>query len=68
MLTGFALVLAAAALQGSFVLPMTLTRKWKWENTWLVFSALGPSDAMAGNAGLATLAAAIVAIAVSQAL
>jgi len=38
---GFALVLAAGVLQGSFVLPMTLTREWKWEHTWLLFSLFG---------------------------
>jgi L-rhamnose-H+ transport protein len=28
-------------MQGSFVLPMKYTRKWEWENTWLVFCFLG---------------------------
>ena len=41
MLTGFALVIAASLCQGSFVLPMTLVRKWRWEQTWLTFSILG---------------------------
>jgi len=41
MLTGFALVLAAGICQGSFVLPMTLARKWRWEHIWAVFSMLG---------------------------
>jgi L-rhamnose-H+ transport protein len=27
--------------QGSFILPMTLTREWKWEHTWATFSLLG---------------------------
>ncbi len=38
---GFVLVLLAALLQGSFVLPMTLVRQWAWEHTWATFSLLG---------------------------
>jgi L-rhamnose-H+ transport protein len=38
---GFLLVLLAALLQGSFVLPMTLVRQWSWEHTWATFSLLG---------------------------
>ena len=41
MLSGFLLILAAAVLQGSFVVPMTRTRGWRWEHTWLAFSVLG---------------------------
>ncbi len=41
LLFGFALILAAGVLQGSFVLPMTLTRHWKWEHNWLAFSVVG---------------------------
>jgi len=41
MLTGFALVIAASLFQGSFILPMTLVRKWRWEQTWITFSILG---------------------------
>jgi L-rhamnose-H+ transport protein len=41
LLSGFMLVLAAGILQGSFILPMTLTRHWKWEHNWAVFSLLG---------------------------
>jgi L-rhamnose-H+ transport protein len=37
-MTGYALVLAAGLLQGSFMLPMKFMRRWAWENTWLVFS------------------------------
>lgn len=37
-MTGYVLVLAAGLLQGSFMLPMKYTRRWAWENTWLVFS------------------------------
>jgi len=35
---GFMLVVLAGGLQGSFFLPMTYTRNWKWEHSWLVFS------------------------------
>ena len=41
LLTGFLLVLLAGLLQGSFVLPMTLVRRWSWEHTWATFSLLG---------------------------
>jgi L-rhamnose-H+ transport protein len=41
LLSGFILVLLAALLQGSFVLPMTLVRRWSWEHTWATFSLLG---------------------------
>lgn len=41
LLTGLMLVLLAGILQGSFVLPMTLTRHWKWEHNWAFFSLLG---------------------------
>jgi L-rhamnose-H+ transport protein len=38
---GLTLVAIAGILQGSFVLPMTMTRAWKWEHTWAAFSFLG---------------------------
>ncbi len=41
LFAGLLLVLVAGILQGSFVLPMTLTRQWKWEHNWAVFSLLG---------------------------
>src|SRR5215468_9955902 len=41
LITGFLLVLLAGVLQGTFVLPMTLVRGWKWEHTWATFSLLG---------------------------
>jgi L-rhamnose-H+ transport protein len=41
LLAGFLLVLLAALLQGTFVLPMTLVRRWSWEHTWATFSLLG---------------------------
>jgi L-rhamnose-H+ transport protein len=37
-MAGYLLVLAAGLFQGSFVVPMKYTRRWAWENTWLVFS------------------------------
>jgi L-rhamnose-H+ transport protein len=41
LLVGFLLVLVAGLLQGTFILPMTLVRKWSWEHTWATFSLLG---------------------------
>lgn len=41
LVVGFVLVLLAGLLQGSFILPMTLVRKWAWEHTWATFSLLG---------------------------
>ena len=41
LVSGFLFVLMAGVLQGTFILPMTLTRKWSWEHTWGVFSLLG---------------------------
>ncbi len=41
IVTGFLFVLIAGFFQGSFVLPMTLTKKWQWEHTWATFSFLG---------------------------
>lgn len=41
LVTGLLFVLMAGVLQGTFILPMTLTRKWSWEHTWGVFSLLG---------------------------
>jgi L-rhamnose-H+ transport protein len=38
---GFVLVVIAGLMQGSFILPMTLVKNWKWENIWFVFSLLG---------------------------
>ena len=38
---GYALVIAAGILQGAFILPMKITRKWAWENTWFVYSTAG---------------------------
>lgn len=41
LLLGFCLVLIAGFFQGTFVLPMTLTKKWEWEHTWATFSLFG---------------------------
>ena len=41
LLTGFLLVLIAALLQGTFILPMTFVKRWSWEHTWATFSLLG---------------------------
>ena len=41
LFTGFLLVLLAGLLQGTFVLPMTLVRRWSWEHTWATFSLFG---------------------------
>jgi L-rhamnose-H+ transport protein len=41
LLTGFSLVLLAGLLQGTFILPMTLVKRWSWEHTWATFSLLG---------------------------
>ncbi len=41
LIAGLVLVLLAGILQGSFILPMTLTRHWKWEHNWALFSLLG---------------------------
>lgn len=34
-------IFLAGIFQGTFIMPMTLVKQWKWENTWLVFSLLG---------------------------
>jgi L-rhamnose-H+ transport protein len=41
LVLAFTLVLVAGFFQGTFVLPMTLTKKWEWEHTWATFSLLG---------------------------
>jgi L-rhamnose-H+ transport protein len=38
---GLVIVLFAGILQGTFILPMSHTRDWKWEHNWFVFSLLG---------------------------
>lgn len=38
---GFLIVLVAAIIQGSFMVPMAYVRNWSWENSWAIFSLLG---------------------------
>lgn len=38
---GMAIILISGGLNASFALPMKLSRSWKWENLWLVFSVVG---------------------------
>jgi len=35
---GLLLLFVAGAMNGSFTLPMKFTRKWAWENTWLMWT------------------------------
>jgi L-rhamnose-H+ transport protein len=35
---GMAVIAASGAFNGSFAAPMKASRRWKWENTWLVFA------------------------------
>jgi len=41
LLLGFSIVFIAGIIQGTFMLPMTLTKKWNWENNWFGFSLFG---------------------------
>ncbi len=38
---GYLLVIIAGILQGAFMLIMKSTKKWAWENTWLVYASTG---------------------------
>jgi L-rhamnose-H+ transport protein len=38
---GLLIVIIAALFQGSFAMPMSYARSWKFENSWLMFSLLG---------------------------
>ena len=38
-LVGISIVMAAGLLNAAYALPMRFNRVWKWENTWLVFTA-----------------------------
>lgn len=38
MMLPLLLLVLAGAMNGSFALPMKFTRKWAWENTWLIWS------------------------------
>jgi len=35
---GFLLLTIAGLMNASFTLPMKFTRRWAWENTWLVWT------------------------------
>lgn len=35
---GFVAILVSGLLQGTMLVPMKYLRKWKWENTWLVYA------------------------------
>jgi len=37
---GMAIILVSGALNGSFPAPMKYSRRWRWENTWLVFATV----------------------------
>jgi L-rhamnose-H+ transport protein len=37
-LYGMTLLILAGAMNGSFTLPMKFTKRWNWENTWLVWT------------------------------
>ena len=37
---GFLLLVVAGVMNASFALPMKFTKRWAWENTWSVWSAL----------------------------
>jgi L-rhamnose-H+ transport protein len=41
MILGLILIIAAAVLQGVFLLPMSRSREWAWEHMWLAFSLTG---------------------------
>jgi L-rhamnose-H+ transport protein len=38
---GMAIIFVSGILNGSFALPLKYTKRWKWENTWAVFSVVG---------------------------
>jgi len=37
---GMAIILASGVFNGGFALPMKYSRRWQWENTWLVFTSV----------------------------
>jgi len=41
VMVGFALVVLAGLLNGSFAAPMKRMPAWRWENSWLVFAVTG---------------------------
>ena len=41
MWVGVFLTILAAAVNGDFALPMKRSRKWAWEDSWMLYSAGG---------------------------
>lgn len=39
--TGLLIIVLAGFFQGSFMVPMSMQKKWAWENGWMLFSLLG---------------------------
>ncbi len=37
---GMTIILIGGALNGSFAVPMKYAHRWRWENTWLIFSLI----------------------------
>lgn len=35
---GIVLILVAGVMAGDCMLPLKFNRRWRWENTWLIFS------------------------------
>jgi L-rhamnose-H+ transport protein len=50
---GLGIVMFSGVLTASFPLPMKLSQKWKWENTWLVYATLALVVIPVGLAGWA---------------
>ncbi len=40
LLMAFALILTAAAMNGAYAIPLRFMTRWKWENTWAVWTVL----------------------------
>ncbi len=38
---GIALLIAAGLMNGAFLVPLKYTHRWRWENSWLVYSLVG---------------------------
>jgi L-rhamnose-H+ transport protein len=38
---GMAIIFCGGILNGGFALPLKYSKRWKWENTWSVFSVIG---------------------------
>lgn len=60
LVEGFGLILVAATMNGAFALPMKIMRRWKWENTWIIWTitslwVLPPIVALVSIPGLAEI-------------